>query len=91
MITRNTVMRSGFKVISPNLGLYIEFGFTNFYNKSGSMNKKTRPDSSNLVKLLEDAIFEAIKLNDNVITDSHQTIVTRNCEKDYIKVKLVNL
>lgn len=88
MITKQEAVKQKFIPTSKYMKLDIEFGFTNFFNLSGSENKKTRPDSSNCIKLLEDAVFEALKLNDNIVVESSQLIHRKNFKKDFIKVKL---
>lgn len=71
-------------------GLNLAFGFTNFFNKDGSVCKK-RPDSSNCIKLLEDAIFEGLGLNDRLVIESSQIVLKENFKEDFIQVSIKKL
>lgn len=67
--------------------LTINFGFTDFFTKKGEVNSK-RPDTSNGVKLIEDAISEAIGINDKYFTKHSPETLRQNFPEDFIEIYL---
>ncbi len=56
-----------------NFQFVVNLGFSDFYTKDNRQSKK-RPDLSNCIKLIEDAVFDELGVNDNRVVH-----ISANC------------
>lgn len=66
-----------FKADAKAYKLNLLLGFSNYFTKKNTVNKK-RPDISNCIKLIEDSIFESLGVNDVNVVNITVEVVQEN-------------
>lgn len=89
-ITRREILKQDFLPDSKFYKLSLTFGFTDFWTKDKRVSKK-RPDISNSVKIIEDAIFETIGVDDNLVVNASQEVIRENHKSDFIIAEVIKI
>lgn len=75
------------KYTNGSFCLDLTFSFVDYWTKDKRVNKR-RPDTSNCIKLIEDSVFEAMRLDDSQTTKVTALTIPRNTQHNFIRIKL---
>jgi Holliday junction resolvase RusA-like endonuclease len=87
LATTNSILAQEFIPDSKFYKLSVAIKLTDFYTKDNRVSKK-RPDASNTIKLIEDAVCEMVGIDDNLVIHPSAYIHPQNFEKDSIEITL---